>query len=63
MVLVLVVIAVVVIFVVQLLTWPALARRGQAARAANGGRHTRTWWIGLGVVLVGVALLAVLELT
>ncbi len=24
---------------------PALNRRGRAARTANGGRHTRSWWI------------------
>jgi hypothetical protein len=35
------------------------ARRGRAARAANGGRHTATWWVVLGVVDVGVIALVV----
>jgi hypothetical protein len=32
---------------------PALVRRGQDAKAANGGRHTKSWWGAMTFVLFG----------
>lgn len=60
-----VVVGLFVVFLVVDVTviFPRLVRRGQVARAANGGRHTVWWWISLGLVLaIGVVLLVVQSL-
>ena len=36
-------------------------RIGREARAANGGRHTHTYWVAMATIVVLVALLAVLR--
>ena len=36
-----------------------VARRGRAARAANGGRHTTAWWLSIAaLIVIAVGLLA-----
>lgn len=55
-----VVVALVVIALFVFVDIP-LIRRGQDARAANGGKHPPAWWAALGAVIVIAGVLLVVE--
>lgn len=60
-----VIVGLVAVFLVvdQAFIYPRLVRRGQAARAAHGGRHTVWWWAGVAVVVVIGVFLVIVQLT